>query len=248
MSTTHYLYGFEVDSSEPDRKVDRAFARHDPGLTEVAKTTFGNGTGGAITALLHGSGTTADPTTTATENSNFLGYFVESTATSGDARGLYARLYISGAGGSGEAVRAYTTVNNVAAATGGTVNGAHISLNVTGASGAISGSANALRATLDFASTAGIIGGACAVARFDSNIATGPTVPTGAAFIALNNLGTQDLDYAISIENPSSAMVADAGTGANSPGLAGGGVAAKALKIRVDGVDYWIGLFSSNGS
>lgn len=222
----------------------------EPGGTFVNNgvTQFGNETGGDTVALLHGSGLSTDPTTTATANKNFLGYWLESTATSGDCRGQYLRLYIAGAGGSGEAFRAYTTVSNVTAATGGTVNGAHISLSVTGASGKISGAANALRATLDFDTTPTTIGGTCAVARFDTNIATGPTIPARTAFLALDNAGTQKLDYALAITNPSTAMFAAAGTGANSAALAGGGIAAKVIKVHVDGTDYWIPLFSSNGN
>lgn len=202
--------------------------------------------GGASAALIEGGGTTSKPCTTATANKNFLGYFVQSTATSGDCRGLYTRLYISGAGGCGEAGRFYTTVNNVTAATGGTVNGAHISLNITGASGKVSGEANALRATFDIAASPTTVGGTCAVARFDTNIAAGPTIPTRTSFIAVDNLGAQSIDYLLSITNASAAMVASAGTGAGSAGQTGGMVAAKAIKVTVAGVDHWIPLCTSN--
>lgn len=218
------------------------------GTTRVVPSGVGGdlAAAGATAALISGMGTSASPVTTASANKNFLGYWVESTATSGDARGEYVRLYISGAGGAGEAGRFYTTVNNVTAAVGGTVNGAHVSLNVTGASGKISGSANALRATLDFAATPTTVGGTVNVARFDTNIATGPTIPAGTAFIAVDNLGAQKLDYLLNVTNPSTAMFANAGTGAQSAAVTTGGVAAKVLKVIVGGVDYWLPLFSSN--
>lgn len=217
------------------------------GKTRLGPQTLGGSLGGgASAALVQGGGTTVAPCTSATPNKNFLGYFVKSTATSGDTRGLYTRLYVAGAGGSGEAGRFYTTVDNVTAATGGTVNGAHISLNITGASGKVSGSANALRATFDIAATPTTVGGTCAVARFDTNIATGPTIPTRTAFIAVDNLGAQSIDYLLNITNPSAAMVASAGTGAGSPGQTGGMVAGKALKVTVGGVDHWIPLCISN--
>ena len=63
---------------------------------------------GRSVALLHGAGTSSAPATTSSANKNFMGYWVKSTATSGDARALYVRLYFGGAG-SGEAVRAYAT-------------------------------------------------------------------------------------------------------------------------------------------
>lgn len=216
-----------------------------PSITGVP--TMVGATGGAATAaLLFGAGTTVTPCTTATANKNYIGFWADSTATSGDSRLMYIRQYFSGAGVSGEALRAYGTVNNVTAAVGGTVNGAHISLSVTGASGAISGQANALRATLDFADSPTAVGGTCAVITADTNIAAGPTIPANTAYFRTNNVGTQKIDYFASIVNPSTAMVAAAGTGANSPAKTGGGEAAKALLITIDGVDYWIGLFSSN--
>lgn len=217
--------------------------------TFTAVPSFIGGTAGAVTAaLLAGGGTSATPCATATADKNFVAFWTKSTATSGDSRGMYVRHYFAGAGGSGEAARLYGTVDNVTAATGGTVNGAHVSLSIQGASGKISGEANALRATLDFAATPTTIGGTVAVATFDTNIAAGPTIPANTAFLRLANVGTQKIDYAMSIVAPSTAMVATAGSGANSAGAAGGGVAAKALKITVDGVDYWIGLFSSNSN
>lgn len=48
-----------------------------------------------------------------------------------------------------------------------------------------------------------------------------------------------------SLTFPTGAAVA-AGTGANSAGVATGGVAAKVLQCSVNGTTYYIGLFSSN--
>ena len=109
------------------------------------------GQGGADTAaLIAGIGTSASPATTSTADQNFKAYYLESAATSGTARGEYLRLYLSGAGGDGEALRAFTTVNNVAAAN---AHGAHISLNF-GTSGTVTGQGIAMRATLHLPTTA----------------------------------------------------------------------------------------------
>lgn len=161
----------------------------------------------AIAALALGGGTSTTRLTTATADKNFLGFWTESTATSGDSRGAYFRHYFSGAGGSGEALRAYGTVNNVQAAVGGTVNGAHISLSLTGASAAISGAANALRATLDFASTPTVVGGTCAVIQVDSNIAAGPTIPAATAFLRFTNSGAQVLSYLMNLPTTGSGLM-----------------------------------------
>jgi hypothetical protein len=70
--------------------------------------------------------------------------YVSSTATSGDSRANYTRLYLAGAAGAGEAVRAFTTVNNVA---GDTAHGIHASLSFA-TSGSLTGLGAAARNTL----------------------------------------------------------------------------------------------------
>jgi len=196
-------------------------------------------------ALFLGGGTAASRLTTAVADKNFLGLWTESTATSGDSRGLYLRHYIKGAGGSGEAIRGYATIDGVAAAVGGTVNGAHISLKIA-TGGSVSGAGNALRATLETDASVAP-GGTLAVIRADTSFGASATVPDSAAFIALDNLGTPKLSRLLSITNPdTTAMFVNAGTGANSAAVSTGGVAAKVLKVSVGGVDYWLPLFSSN--
>lgn len=158
-------------------------------------------------ALYLGRGTSSAPATNADADKNWIGFWFDSTATSGDTRGLYLRQYFSGAGGSGEAARIYGTVNNVTAATGGTVNGAHISLSVTGASGKISGAGNALRATLGFSATPTTVGGTCAVIQVDSDIAAGPTIPAGTSFLRFTNTGTQALSYLLNVPTTGSGLM-----------------------------------------
>lgn len=158
-------------------------------------------------SLYLGRGTSTTPATTATADKNWIGFWFDTTATSGDSRGMYLRQYFSGAGVSGEAARIYGTVNNVTAATGGTVNGAHISLSVTGASGKISGAANALRCTLDFDTTPTTVGGTCSVIQVDSNIATGPTIPAGTAFLRFTNSSSQALSYLLNVPTTGSGLM-----------------------------------------
>jgi hypothetical protein len=197
-------------------------------------------------ALLFGSGASADRSTTATASKNFVGFWTESTATSGDSRGLYWRHYFAGAGGSGEALRAYATIDGVTVATGGTVNGAHISLDAVGAGAKVSGAAHAVRLTFGIAAAATALGGTCAVAKVETDIKTGATVPPKMAYLRFEDSGDTGLDYLFATATLSTALVANAGTGANSAAVSTGGVAAKALKVNIGGTDYWIGLFSSN--
>ena len=121
------------------------------GATHFSGPVIVTGQGGADSAgLLFGAGTSTSPATTATADKNFKEFRVQSTATSGDARGEYLRLYLGGAGGAGESLRAFTTVNNVAAAN---AHGAHISLNF-GTSGTVTGQGIASRNTLHMPATA----------------------------------------------------------------------------------------------
>ncbi len=74
----------------------------------------------------------------------FISLYFDNGAGSGDNRGIYNRLYLTGAGGGGESLRSFTTVEDVA---GSTAHGAHISLNF-GSSGSITGLGVAMRGTL----------------------------------------------------------------------------------------------------
>jgi len=94
--------------------------------------------------LLMGGGTAASPATTATANKNFVEFRFQTTATSGDNRGIYNRYYIAGAGAGGESLRSFTTISDVAAST---AHGAHISLNFAD-TGSVTGLGVANRATL----------------------------------------------------------------------------------------------------
>ena len=156
-------------------------------------------------ALLHGSGTSAAPTETAVAGKNFLGYWVKSTAGSGDARGLYMRLYLGGIG-SGEAIRAYATAAAANVATGGTINGIHASLSLN-ASASISGQGFAGRFTFDAAADTRTLNGNCAALLVESNIATGNTVPTSMAFIRVADIGAVPIGRLLRIPAASNSTI-----------------------------------------
>lgn len=102
-------------------------------------------------ALMLGAGTSSDRESTSTADTNFMEFRFENSAATGDNRGMYLRLYLTGAGaGGGESLRAFTTVEDVAK---GTVHGAHISVNF-GSSGSVTGQAVAMRGTLHIPNTA----------------------------------------------------------------------------------------------
>jgi hypothetical protein len=132
--------------------------------------------------------------------------------------------------GSGETIRALTRVTGAGGATGGTINGAHVSLSING-SGTISGAGNALRATLGGSSTNP--GGTIAAIQADSDFASGGTW-TNASFIRFTNSGTGTV---ANLFNVPSAMIT-----ANTQGAA-----TNSLKI-VDsaGTAYYIMLTTTN--
>ncbi len=130
-------------------------------------------------------GTASDPITVTTAQ-NISSSYGSTSATTGDTRLSYNRLAFTSTG-SGETLRAFSVVSGANAATGGTVNGAHISLSVN-SGGSISGAANGLRVTLGGA--AGVtMGGTVAALQVDSDITNTTTLPGNASFIRVTNSG-----------------------------------------------------------
>jgi len=116
------------------------------------------------------------------------GAYATTSATSGDTRLTYQRLTFSSTG-SGETIRAFSVVTGAGAATGGTINGSHISTSING-SGTISGAANAIRATIGGTSTNP--GGTLAALQLDSNFASGGTW-SNTSFLRVTNSNTGEV-------------------------------------------------------
>lgn len=202
-------------------------------------------------ALIMGGGTSATPGTTTldlgtTANKNGIAFFANARATTGDTRLMYLRQYFSGIGGSGEAARIFGTVNNVTVATGGTVNGAHISLSVSGASGSVSGAANALRAT--FAQGASnATGGTCAVIQVDSDLDNAATVPATLSYLRFTNSNTKKVPVFANLDGvDTSTLYVAAGTGSGSAGNSTHCAAQQVIKILVNGSAAYIPIFTQN--
>jgi hypothetical protein len=191
----------------------------------MANTTF---SGPVISNNGFITGTASSPIVETTAG-NVSESYVTTSAATGDTRLSYQRLAFTSTG-SGETYRALTQVTGAGAATGGTVNGAHISLSING-SGTISGAGNALRATLGGTSTNP--GGTIAAIQADSNFASGGTW-TNASFIRFTNSGAGTV---ANLFNVPSGMIT-----ANTQGAA-----TNSLKI-VDsaGTAYYIMLTTTN--
>jgi hypothetical protein len=147
----------------------------------MALTTFS----GPVSSLNGFIGGTVTSPITVTTAQNISSSYATTSAATGDTRLSYNKLTFTAAG-SGETARFFSVVTTTTAAVGGTINGAHVSLEIDG-SGKISGAGNALRATLGGTSTNP--GGTLAAIQADSNFATGGTW-TNSSFIRFTNSGT----------------------------------------------------------
>jgi hypothetical protein len=151
--------------------------------------------------LINGSATSPTPVTAA---GNINADYATASHTSGDVRLEYDRLDITSTG-SGETLRAFTRVSGANAATGGTVNGAHISLSVN-SGGTISGAGNALRVTLGAA--AGVsTGGMVAALQLDSDLAATSSVPATAAFMRVTDTNSVKVGKLMNIPAPSNSTI-----------------------------------------
>ncbi len=140
------------------------------------------------------AGTSSARVTEDTAGMKFISLYFDDGATSGTAQGIYDRLYITGAGGSGDALRAFCTVEDVAAVN---ARGAHISLSF-GDSGTVTGSGQALTTTLhipDDASQSGHLSAITAeiYADGDTSDPAGSTLSL-MRFSTAGGAGTDDID------------------------------------------------------
>ncbi len=206
--------------------------------------------GGVTTALLHGIGTAAAPATTGTADKKFLEYRTASSATSGDARGIYNRLSLTGTGGGGESLRSYTEIVGVVAAT---AHGAHISLGMgeSTTGGAVTGLGVAVRATLGLPSVALASGGTYAAMQaeiYSFGASADPAAVTELSFLKLTAGGdgtgagkVDDKAYLMVIDGVaegSGNMVVASTTGANY---------ASAARCKINGVAKWLMFASASG-
>jgi len=197
----------------------------------------------AAAALLAGVGTTANPATTAVADQNFLEFRTQSSAVTGDARGLYMQLDQTGVGGGGDAVRGRALVT--AAGTGGTIDGGSFTLEYNG--GSVAGQGTGCRSNVvlpNAASGAGTVWGGM------SEFALGGTsFVNGLTDHAIHAFGTIGGDAATR-DAQITKLFKVYGHTSTSGGIyyANGGVVgskAASLKIDVDGVDYWIWLYDA---
>ncbi len=195
----------------------------------MATTTF---SGPVVSNNGFDTGTSASPLVlTTAENVNAA--FATTSAASGDTRLSYNRLTFTSTG-SGETFRALTRVTGAGGATGGTINGAHISTSIN-TGGTISGAANAIRATIGAAVTTP--GGTLAALQLDTDFASGTTLGAESAFIRVTDsgAGTGKMTRLMNVGSGTGLFTA----ATSSSTLAGG------LKVRIAGADYFLVVASA---
>lgn len=159
----------------------------------------------AAAGTIGGVGTAAAPYSMGTTaNQKLFADYATVAATTGDTRLSYNKLTFTGAGGSGETLRAFSVVTGVGAAVGGTINGAHVSTEID-STGTISGAANALRATIG--GTATTPGGTLAALQVDSNFAAGVTVPAVTSFIRVTDTNTTTVPNLLNLPAPANGSI-----------------------------------------
>ena len=207
-------------------------------------TTFGSA---AHDGLLHGAGTSSAKATTAVADKHFLSYYLENTATSGDNRGMYLRLYLNGTGGGGESLRAFTTIQKAC----GTAHGAHISLNFGTSPANLSGLGVANRCTLHVPNRAMDAGGTYAAvqaeAYLDGTSSDISTVTKHSLIRAIVDGG--DATSRAKFKNLME-VVAEAADKAtqymvcNADVTGAGGASTYGLQVCVNGTQYWLALYA----
>ena len=199
----------------------------------MANTTF---SGPVISNNGFITGTASSPiaVTTAT---NIDAAYATTSATTGDTRLSYNKLTFTSTG-SGETLRAFSVVTGAAAATAGTINGAHISCEIDG-TGTISGAANALRATLGGSQASP--GGTLAVIQLDTNYSVNASLPATASFIRVTDSGanTGEVPLLMNIATGPAATCAPTATSVTTVG--------KVIKVMIAGTVYYVPAYTTFG-
>ena len=200
----------------------------------MALTTF-SGPVKSLNGFIGGTATSPIAVTTA---GNISESYATTSATTGDTRLSYNKLTFTSTG-SGETLRAFSVVTGTGAATAGTINGAHISLEVNGASATISGAANAIRATLG--GTDATPGGTLAVLQLDTNYTVNASLPATASFIRVTDSGTNtgEIPLFANIETGPAATCAPTATSVTTVG--------KVIKVMIAGTVYYVPAYTTFG-
>ncbi len=196
------------------------------------------------------AGTSSAPVTEDTADMKFMSFYFDNGATSGDNRGIYNRLYLTGAGGGGESFRSYTEIVGVAA---GTAHGAHISLGMgeSTTGGSVTGLGVAVRATLGLPSVAMEANGTYAAVSpeiYCFGDAADPTAVTELSFLRCVLGG--DTTGAATVDDKAYLIVLDGGTTDTGNMVVASATEANyaySIRCKINGVDMYLMFASAVG-
>jgi len=212
----------------------------------IKQVRFNPATG--VSSIVIGDSTTHWSSSTA--DTKVISIYADITATSGDNRSIYNRLYIKGTGAGGESLRSYTEITGVVA---GTAHGAHLSLGMgeSTTGGAVTGLGVAVRCTLGLPSVALASGGtysALMAEIYSFGTASDPAAVTELSFIRVVNGGhangitdVDDKAYLLVIDGVTEGagnMVVASATEANY---------VSAARCKINGVEKWLMFASASG-
>lgn len=186
------------------------------------------------------AGSSSSPIVASTADTKFMQEFCSITATSGDNRLRYSRLYLDGAGSGGETLRVFTTVRAACS----TAHGAHISLNFAGdTTGELSGLGVAGRFTLHVPDDADWTSGTLAAVQAElwaDGAASDPDGVTELSFVRLviggNTTGDDDIETDAAFLSINTAAGAGSGSFVNDDITALSGKAG--LRVNLNGSLY----------
>lgn len=211
----------------------------DQAQTFSAVQSFSTAAGNALVA---GSGASGSEHELGSTAGTALDFRFRGSHTTGDMRGMYLRLDMDAAAVSahgGEALRALTEIENVDVAVGGTVNGAHITLEIDGNSGTVDGAGNALRATLGGSGTKTNTGTLSGV-LVDLDLPSAVTLAGTEAAIRIGKAQDHEWPVAIAFDN-----TVGSGNAIAASDNAISGNASHAIHITIDGVSHYIAAWDN---
>jgi hypothetical protein len=157
-----------------------------------------------------------------------------SNSGTGDYRAFYGKINLTGAGGSGDAVRGYAVTTAAATA----CRGAHLTAEV-GAAGSVTGLIAG--ATLQCTTVSGLTlagTGSYYAANLVADLGSALGSVTDAAFIGCSDLQSNKMPYFASIDSSATGCVVS-----TNPATAAGGI-----KVKVAGAVRYIALYSGSGA
>lgn len=197
----------------------------------------------AIAGLVGGAGTSATPYELGATAGTALDFRFRGSHTTGDMRGMYLRLDLNAAAVAthgGEALRAFTEIENVDVAVGGTVNAIHATMEIDGDSGTVDGAGNVIRATLGGSGTKTMTGTLSGV-LVDMDLPSTVTLLGTEAAVRIGKVQDHEWPVAFAFDGTvGTGNAVEAATSAMSTNAT-----AWAIHIQVDGADGYIPVYDN---